>query len=90
MSKGLVSASELLSLWFLEFLCSWLGFTCAVVLTAGLLAGLATKRIRSPAVMVLTVFVLLILLAYVSLFLWLFFTWGQPYIRWKHPICKIK
>ena len=63
---------------------------CSIIALIVLLLALVVWEKRSPVIIFSTVLVLLILLAQFSFLFWLVNSWGQPYIRWKHPICKIK
>ena len=62
---------------FLEITFSQIGLTVSFLLGIGLLLGLFTKRIRSPAAIVLSVLVLAVIVFQFSLVLWLMFSWGR-------------
>ena len=61
---------------FLEITFSQIGLTVSFLLGIGLLLGLFTKRIRSPAAIVLSVLVLAVIVFQFSLVLWLMFSCG--------------
>lgn len=65
---------------FLEITFSQIGLTVSFLLGIGLLLALFTKRIRSPAAIVLSVLVLAVIVFQFSLVLWLTFSWGR-----NHP-----
>ena len=62
---------------FLEITFSQIGLTVSFLLGIGLLLALFTKRIRSPAAIVLSVLVLAVIVFQFSLVLWLMFSWGR-------------
>ena len=64
----------------LEIMLNEIGLTVSFLLGIGLLIGLFTRRIRSPAAIVLSVLVLAVIVFQFSLALWLTFSWGR-----NHP-----
>ena len=74
----------------IRFVFSTAGVNCSLGLFVIILIGVLTKRIPSFVLIILSVLLVMLIIIQLSVFIWLLIDWGQPYIRWKHPVYKIK